>query len=307
MARSVCVFSAPKTSPKNCQKLPFPSHFQLCRLLYTARIHTPVHTTMEAQDAAKAFHEQLAAILAASKASDPPDRLKQLCADGMLALLQLKAAHRSLAERTESFRQDAMDAKTQDGQSSLQLHNIEYEAAQHGKEVKSCKAFTSAYADTDLAMPSAADDEMADADATPHQLELQRLTKELKQRQQLQAQEAALKNTRSSVGDDLESQRAALRRLGQQLNALGSAGKQLASSLEGLEGGASQGLLGGVASVAATAPLLPVPLYVLYSQVGWVLGLRDARVTLHTAAARQTDGYDACNRQLQPRARTAWT
>lgn len=183
-------------------------------------------------------------------------------------MLQLKAAHRSLAERAESFRQDAMDAKTQDGQSSLQLHNIEYEAAQHGKEVKSCKAFTSAYADADLALP---DGEMGGADiaddATPHQLQLQRLTKELKQRQELQAQEAALKTTRSAVGDDLEGQRSALRRLGQQLQALGTAGKQLASSLEGPESNATSALLSGGAAVAATAPLLPVPLYVLYSQV----------------------------------------
>ncbi len=232
---------------------------------------------MQHKEACTAFLEQLAAILAASKEpkrSSSQDNLTQLCSDGILRLLQLKDAHKSLAERLEQFRQRTRDSKTQDGKSSLQLYNIEYEAAQHNKEVKSCRAFTSAYGDDKLALPhmdefiARAPIEMRDDDTiAPHNLELERLTHELEERQQLQTQEAKLHATRSRVGDELEEQRSKLRRLGQQLQAVGAAGQALVGSLLLEEGGETHTLLRGGVTVAAKAQLLPVPLYVLYSQV----------------------------------------
>lgn len=89
-----------------------------------------------------AMREHLAALLETKKSGGgSQDELRRATSEGTVALLRLKAAHRTLAEAAEGHREAAAEAKGTFEQGSLQLHNIQYEASHYGKQIRSCRNF----------------------------------------------------------------------------------------------------------------------------------------------------------------------
>lgn len=214
----------------------------------------------------RTMREHFAALLQSKKADAGHDSLKAGTSQGTVALLKLKGAYRMLAESAEGHRNAAADTKTTYGQSSLQLHNIQYEGTHYGKEIRSCQNFKSSYTAEEIGLTpleefleTPAGAEFADAEKRDeHQLMLARLTHEWQQRQALVQQQEELRGRKQAMLEGLHGRRKVLAGLMGQLKSLASAAQPISASLE------IQGQR--LSQMDPSVELLPLPLYIIFSQ-----------------------------------------
>mmetsp|Transcript_37376 Transcript_37376/g.83177 ORF Transcript_37376/g.83177 Transcript_37376/m.83177 type:complete len:438 (+) Transcript_37376:84-1397(+) len=238
-----------------------------------------------------------AELVAGKQASASSDKFKALAAEGLLTLLRLRKNNRILAQSTEELKEDTSKAKTHLEQADLQLQNLLYEKQYYEKEIRSCRSFRSAVPDEVVSLQPveafwASDDEdlkqIARDKGTEHELMLQRLAQEIRLRKKLQSDLDGLKQAKIEVTKKVQEQTKVLKDLQSTLKSLEENAKPLQSVLSGYP--ALKGLGRG------HADLLPLPLYVLYSQLA---AAKDAlnlpvSVTIHgqveeaEAFARQT-------------------
>lgn len=95
-----------------------------------------------------ALRAAAADVAGASSASEA----RAAAARGSLAVLELKAHNREVYERLEARRQSTADAKHALERTNLQLQNLQYERGHYAKEIKTCRDFRSAFADSDVAL-----------------------------------------------------------------------------------------------------------------------------------------------------------
>ncbi|GAX73452.1 hypothetical protein CEUSTIGMA_g904.t1 [Chlamydomonas eustigma] len=200
--------------------------------------------------------------------SKDPSSLKNITSDGLLSILRLKAANKSLAHATEELKEETSKSKGSLEAADLHLQNLLYEKQYYEKEINACRSFQSAFSDAQIALLpesefwSSADEDLqskAKASGHDHELMLQRLAHEMRLRRKTATDLEALKAAKASRLQAIGNQEKILRQLGGSLKALEDTARPLQDIL-----------LGGptIRSVAkSSAEFLPIPLYILYSQL----------------------------------------
>lgn len=208
---------------------------------------------------------------------------------GLLALLQLKEDGRAQALEAEAHREETAQFRARLEQAHLQLQNLLYEKEYYDKEIHACASFRSAFADEQIGLvpaeeflAQASKEVLAVAGPHPHQLMLQRLSHELTQRKALVAKLETLKKAKASTRQDVDRKRKVLDDLQQQLQGLEEVAKPLQTIL------APHLSLRGM---ARNAELLPLPLYIIYSQLAAVkeaLGLQIRVIIIGSAVEAES-------------------
>jgi THO complex subunit 5 len=194
--------------------------------------------------------------------------LSGFLAAGAVKIVELREAHRAVCEEGEALREASAGAKAQLDAASLHLQNLLYEKHHYEKEIRACRAFRSAYTDAQLelippedfaaAEPAAAPAPAAVAADEAHALMLRRLDHELRFRQATLQELDPLKARRDSLAADVAQRRAAVGGLDAEVANLRAAADRARAQFD-------------IPAVAPSesnrlAALLPLPLYVLYTQ-----------------------------------------
>jgi THO complex subunit 5 len=158
-----------------------------------------------------------------------PSNVKNRTSDGLLSILRLKAANKSLAHATEDLKEETSKSKGSLEAADLQLQNLLYEKQYYEKEINACRSFQSAFPDSQIALlhesefwSSADEDLQAKAKLTgnDHELMLQRLAHEMRLRRKMATDLEALKAAKAAKLQAIGSQEKILRQLGGSLKAL---------------------------------------------------------------------------------------
>lgn len=218
--------------------------------------------------------------------------VRELSEKGLLRLLRLRAANKAQALKTEELKEETSKAKCSLEQADLALQNLLYEKSYYEKEIQGCRNFQSAYPDSLVEwhgprsqgwpsgvpardIPSHAEGsalqpveefwQQCDADlrekaqGSNHELMLQRLTHEMRLRRKMCKELEDLKTSKSSLLQKVSEEEKILKQLQGNLKAMDEAARPLQSVLSGYP---------AIRNISRTlADLLPVPLYVLYSQL----------------------------------------
>jgi THO complex subunit 5 len=227
---------------------------------------------MEAAEVLKEMVERIVE-LKGSKPQADASALQDACRAGTMALLRLRASYRDEALGSEAVRERAAAAKSQLDRSVLLLANAVYERQFYEKEISSCTSFRSAHSDGEIALIPEAEflSDAANAAAAAkggggaHALMLARLSYELASRKRLTGALRRAEGERAQEAARAAQQKGRLEALQAALRGLEQAGRPLAAALGPRGGGAG----GGEALRAAqrgAARLLPLPLWVVYSQ-----------------------------------------
>ncbi|KAI8475050.1 MAG: Fms-interacting protein-domain-containing protein [Monoraphidium minutum] len=221
----------------------------------------------EAAAALRELVDRIAELRGPGGAAAEDPAVQDACRAGALALLALRQRYRAAALGSEAAREAAAAAKSGLDQRVLQLHNLLYEKQYYEKEVLSCTNFRSAVPDADiclipepefLAAAAAAGGAPADeAAADGHKRMLARLAHELGTRKALTRDLAAARSEREAEAAAAAARKGALDALQAGLRGLEDAGRPLAAAL---------GPRAEARAAAAAAGLLPLPLWVVYSQ-----------------------------------------
>ena len=226
------------------------------------------------ETACRRLKEVVGALVAKRKA-DPPNSpndnkgsqgvVKALAADGLLHLLHVKDGNKKLCYRAEELRGETNQCRTQLEQAHLQLQNLLYEKQYYEKEIRACRSYQSAFSDAQLGLASeeefwqqASEECKRQASAGPHQLMLQRLAFEMQHRKHTVKEVEQLKSAKLSLIGQVTSQQKVLSDLQNQLKKLEETAQPLQATL------APHLTLKGF---SRTAELLPLPLYIIYSQL----------------------------------------
>lgn len=213
---------------------------------------------------------------------DDDKLLAQARQAGTLKILEIKSSYRNLAYSTEAMKESTAEAKVHLDESSLQLQNLEYEANHYGKEISSCRDFKSAYSDEKVELvpidefradPIVQEQGLAVDD--PHQLMLNRLQQELMSRERKLGELEMLKARREALAADVAQKRSTVSALESEVGRLLSAARKV----QQLYGIPALGPLGSSESQAAMQ--LPLPLYILYSQLVLAAELRSGSNGAH--------------------------
>ncbi|GIL44794.1 hypothetical protein Vafri_2281 [Volvox africanus] len=188
--------------------------------------------------------------------------------EGLLLLLQLKEESRKLAFRAEDQRDETSKFKTRLEQAHLQLQNLLYEKEYYEKEIHECQNFRFKHSDgaiglvpTEQFLGSASPEVLARIGDDSHMLMLERLYDELNQRKAMVSKLNDLRKARAATRQEVDKRKRTLDDLQQQLQGLEDTAKPLQTIL------APHLSLRGF---ARSADLLPLPLYIVYSQLAAV-------------------------------------
>ncbi|EFJ49290.1 hypothetical protein VOLCADRAFT_120782 [Volvox carteri f. nagariensis] len=194
--------------------------------------------------------------------------IQDVTTQGLLLLLQLKEESRKLAFRAEDQREETCKFKNRLEQAHLQLQNLLYEKEYYEKEIHECQNFRFKHPDsaiglvsTEQFLQSASLDVLAQIGDDAHKLMLERLHDELNQRKAMVSQLEELRKARAVTRQEVEKRKRTLDDLQQQLQGLEDTAKPLQTIL------APHLSLRGF---ARSADLLPLPLYIVYSQLAAV-------------------------------------
>lgn len=190
--------------------------------------------------------------------------LEAACKAGTLLLLQLREHHKQATLQVERVKDDTAGYKTKLDHFSQQLHNLLYEKQYYEKEVLSCRSFQSAVSDEQVSL-IALDEFLQSAPAEhtkglggdAHKLMLSRLTFELNQRKQLSQRLLELQKLQQQEATHLGNRKAGIDDLQVRLKGLQQATTPLQEVLAPSLAFREQN---------KTADLLPLPLYIIYSQ-----------------------------------------
>lgn len=202
------------------------------------------------------------------KRSDRVHELNAAIAGGSLALLKARQASVDAAMQTEAARDTTARMRSGLDNDSLALDNLAYERQYYEKEAAACHAFASAVLDTALGTLDDAPSTAAASDMGPHLRELARLNHELAQRRALRDELQALQVQRAAASTELSNASVRIDDLRTHIEAISSSSKTLMET--------SLPDTTAVRTHREAAELLPLPLYVLYSQAAVgrsVLGL----------------------------------
>ncbi|KAG2493497.1 hypothetical protein HYH03_008313 [Edaphochlamys debaryana] len=187
---------------------------------------------------------------------------------GLLLLLQLKEESRKLAFKAEEEREETSRFKTRLEQAHLQLQNLLYEKEYYEKEIHECQSFRFKHSDSAIGLvpaeqflASASPEVLTRIGEDPHKLMLERLRDELAQRKAMVAKLEELKKSKTATRQEVDKRKRTLDDLQQQLQGLEENAKPLQTIL------APHLTLRGF---ARSADLLPLPLYIVYSQLAAV-------------------------------------
>ncbi|KAG1669247.1 hypothetical protein FOA52_003284 [Chlamydomonas sp. UWO 241] len=211
-------------------------------------------------------------------------KVKALASRGSLSLLRLRSENKSLAHGTEDLKEETAKAKAALEADDLALQNLLYEKQYYEKEVRSCRSFQSAYSDESIGLQSEAEFwETAEADMVemakggPHALMLQRLAHEMRLRKSMAKDLEGIKVSKSALLQTVGQQERVLKQLQGNLKSLDDAARPLHSVLSG-------GPV--VRSISrASSELLPVALFVLYSQMAAARDALGLPITVSVAGA----------------------
>ena len=214
-------------------------------------------------DALKAL---VAHVVELKKAGADAGAVADACRAGTALLLGLRQGFRAAALGGERAREATLEAKAELDRFVLQLHNLLYERQFVEREIASCRSFKSAVPDDAvglipedelLASGASADAAAAAAAGDAHALMLARLGHELDGRRRLAAELEGARAERASEAEKAAAAKAKLDALRSALSGLEQAGRPLAAAL---------GPRAAPRPQQRAAALLPMPLWVIYSQ-----------------------------------------
>eukprot|EP00879_Flechtneria_rotunda_P011379 GHRR01011885.1.p1 GENE.GHRR01011885.1~~GHRR01011885.1.p1 ORF type:complete len:416 (+),score=151.79 GHRR01011885.1:217-1464(+) len=223
------------------------------------------------QDSFKNLSDFAETIVELKKAESSAAKIKAACCAGSVHLLRCRELARHAALEAEQIREQTAMQRNQLDHDSLQLHNLVYEQQYYDKEVASCRTFQSSVPDEQLSCISleqfAHQAETAVA-GTAHNQELARLNCELQQRKQLMAHLQALQQEKQHAAATLGAAAGRIDDLRTHMESISNSSRPLVES--SLPDTAS------IRSNKQAAELLPLPLYIIYTQAATgrsVLGL----------------------------------
>ncbi len=195
---------------------------------------------------------------------DEEDRnLAPVLKEGLNALLVLRSAHRSYCDKTENLKEVTADAKSTLDETNLQLQNLVYERKHYTNEIFACEDFPSKYTNDQLELvseeqflstaPVAFTETQVD-----HERMRQRILWEAQERKEALQRLEALKTRKNALEANFTSKRRQLDQYSSTLRSLKRAAQPLQQQLKihPLEG----------ITADPAAQLLPLPLYIIYTQ-----------------------------------------
>ena len=192
--------------------------------------------------------------------------LQEAVTKGVLVLLQLKEDSRKKALEAEGHREETAQFKGRLEQAHLQLQNLLYEKEYYEKEIHACQSYQSAFSDEQIGLVpveefKATPQQLNEIGTDPHKLMLLRLHHENEKRKGLVQELDKRKKEKATTRQAVDRKRKVLEDLQQQLQGLEETAKPLQTIL------APHLSLRGM---ARSADLLPLPLYIIYSQLAAV-------------------------------------
>ena len=244
--------------------------------------------------------------------TDPSTSLEQLSVDGVTSLLVIRDLGYKLFDVTETAKADAAKAREAFDDKTLVLQNLLYESGYYQKEVQEARDYKSAVSDNDMELLSvehfaqvAGEEGLAGLDADSaeydHQLMLRRLEHELQSRKQARQQLSELQARRDALQTNLGHKRKALADLREHVSQI-SASTQPVRKLFSLPDA-------NAAMQQEAAQLLPLPLYMMYSQAAAILGTLSTTVkpevvgSIEEAEAAFIDDFRGSEQPVRKRAK----
>ncbi|KAF6262857.1 Fms-interacting protein-domain-containing protein [Scenedesmus sp. NREL 46B-D3] len=226
----------------------------------------------------------------------PGDAVSAAAVQGSLLLLRCREHTRQAALEADRMRAKASGQREDLDQATLQLHNLVYEQQYYDKEISSKRTFQPSVPDDKLCCISSQDFLQVQQQQNPqqksqsgHEVELARLNYELGQRKQLKAHLQRLLQQKQRAQTELNAARDRIDELRGHMEAIKSSSRSLMET--------SLPESAAVSRNREAAELLPLPLYIIYSQVATasgVLGLpASAEIAGSTTAAEQLAATEA--------------
>mmetsp|Transcript_8505 Transcript_8505/g.24395 ORF Transcript_8505/g.24395 Transcript_8505/m.24395 type:complete len:434 (-) Transcript_8505:766-2067(-) len=190
------------------------------------------------------------------------DSLRSLCQDGKLLLMEMKDSNRRQCQDIEGLREETATAKANLDSLNLVLQNLLYEKSYYEKEIRACQDFKSSYSEEDISLMSLVEYVSATGDTSAgenHGTMLKRLSHEMQRRKELHAQLQGVKRKRAEMQGEEVMHQGFLKGLVDQLKSIKKATDGIKDQL--------QVKRGAMSFLSRHAELLPMPMYVLYSQL----------------------------------------
>lgn len=198
------------------------------------------------------------------KAGRSLNDIQAACTAGSLLLLQCREQSRLSALEADRIREETATQRAALDTASLQLHNLVYEQQYYDKEIASCRTFQPGVPDDKLQCISTQDflslpeQAAALAGKSSHEMELARLNYELQERKQLKARLQQLQQHKQRAQADLSAAAGRIDDLRTHMEALIHSSRPLMET--------SLPDTSAIKANKEAAELLPLPLYIIYSQ-----------------------------------------
>lgn len=250
------------------------------------------------------FEEQCQAfgsIIDDIQSCNDPEQLRQLMTTGFTSLLVMRNLGFTLFDATEQCKSAAESARKAFDEKTLVLQNILYENGYYQKEINEARNYRSSVSDsemelvpTDSFLQTTSADLHSSLDRTAadyeHQLLLKRLEHELQARKQARQQLSELKVRRDAMHASLGLKRKAVDDLNEHVSHIKAAAAPVRELLPQSDT--------AIPEQQQLAQLLPLPLYMIFSQTTAILHLLEASIGMEvhgSAELAQDDLIAAAN------------
>ena len=214
--------------------------------------------------------------------SEPINGLQQLSTSGLASLLAIRDLGYKVFDASEKAKADAAKARDAFDDKTLVLQNLLYESGYYQKEIQEARDYKSAVKNVDMELMSAEEFlDLAEPEVTAgldttsadydHQLMLRRLEHELQSRKQARQQLSELRARRDALQTNLGQKRKALTDLRKHASHINASTQQVRQVFSLPDAAAS--------AQQETSQLLPLPLYIIYSQATAILETLSTSVT----------------------------
>lgn len=226
-------------------------------------------------------------VVAIKAKGDSSGQLPAACAAGTALLLRVREQERLAALHLAGLKEDSAGQRNKLDHDSLQLHNLVYEQQYYDKEIAASRAFKSAYTNEQIGCYG---------DYNPQQQsESDLLHAELQQRQALQQQLQQLQQQKEQLLRERDRVSTSYAELKQQVEQHHTGNAALIE--------ATQPSRSNIQADAEAAQLLPLPLYIIYTQAATaasVVGLPLAVSIEGNPAAAKQQLQQQLQQQQQP-------
>eukprot|EP00873_Tetraselmis_striata_P041801 jgi/Tetstr1/462065/TSEL_007135.t1 len=234
---------------------------------------------MSMQAQCEQLRATLARLLEQGDISDEAE-LASACQSGKLLLMEMKEANRETCEEMEGLREQTASSKSELDSLNLVLQNLLYEKSYYQKEIAACEDFKSKYGDEDVALlPLEQYAQLTGAmdAADDHETMLARLTHETERRKGLHAQLETLRSEQAAAEEEGRRQDGFLKGLVEQLKGISAAADTVKAQLRAPRG--------AMAFLSNHSELLPLPMYVLYSQLAACVDAHGLAAEVHISGS----------------------